>query len=288
MLLLPPTIPYVTAAEFAAHPTYLDLDDLRINVDDPAAQTAELVNVLLMASGWADRTCNQVLAAHSVALSTRARADDDGNLMVGLPDTPFLALQSLAYGRSITAVAAVASLPACRVDRGKVLLVPTAGAVTPGSAVWVDLTYTAGWANTTVTADAVSGATTLTVADPTGILPGATYRLWEPGAEEAVTVSPAWAPPAMTVPPAPTAVPLAAPTLYAHTPGGGWSGMPADMRLAVINYGVSQLLRPDTAAEDSYPDTRLSSGTRATDPRKDGSGLVAEAERLLNPYARRV
>lgn len=283
-----PTVPYVTAAEFEAHPTYLDLDDLRVNIDDPAAQAAELVNVLLMASGWADRTCNQVLGAHTVALSTRARADGDGNLMVPLPDTPFLALQSLAYGRSITSVAPVTVLPACRVDRGKVLLVPTGGGVIPGVSVWVDLVYTAGWASTTVTVDTAIGATTLTVANPTGLLPGVTYRLWEPGAEEAVTVSPAWIPPTVTVPPTPTAVPLAAPTLYAHAIGGGWSGMPADMRLAVINYGVSQLMRPDTAAEDSYPDTHLSSGTRATDPRKDGSGLVAEAERLLNPYARRV
>lgn len=283
-----PTAPYVTPAEFAAHPTYLDLDDLRIDVEDDAAQTNELANILLMASGWANGKCNQILAAHTVSLATRARADSDGNLMVSLPDTPFLALQSLAYGSSLSSVTAVSPLPACRLDRGKVLLVPVGGGAAPGSWVWVDLAYTAGWVSTTLTADAASASTSLIVADPTGVLPGATYRLWEPGVEEAVTVSPSWTPPAVTVPPTPTAVTLAVPTLYAHTTGAGWSGMPADMRLAIVNYGVSQLLRPDTSAEDSYPDTRLSSGTRQSDPRQDGSGLVAEAERLLNPYARRI
>ena len=73
---------------------------------------------------------------------------------------------------------------------------------------------------------------------------------------------------------------------FAHTAGSDLSGMPADMRLAVINYAVAQLLRPDTSSEDAYPDTRLSSGTRQADPRQDGSGLVVEAVRILTRYAR--
>jgi hypothetical protein len=62
--------------------------------------------------------------------------------------------------------------------------------------------------------------------------------------------------------------------------------MPSDMRLAVTNYAVSALMRPDTSHEDSYPDTPLSSGTRQSDPRQDGSGLVKEAERILSRYQR--
>lgn len=282
-----PTVPYVSAAEFAAHPTYLDLDDLRVGVPDDEAQAGELVNLLLMASGWADRTCNQVLAAHQVTLTAEARVDRDGNLAVPLPNFPFLALQALSYGRSFTALSAAAT-STVRVRKGRVLLVPIGGALPAGTSLYVDGLYTAGYVNTVLSAPADTGATTLSVADPTGILPGATYRLWEPGAEEAVTVDPAWTPPAVTAPPTAATVALAAPTRYGHTAGGGWSGMSADMRLAVTNYTVSQLMRPDTAAEDSYPDTHLSSGTRKKDARQDGSGLVKEAERLLNPYARRV
>jgi hypothetical protein len=64
--------------------------------------------------------------------------------------------------------------------------------------------------------------------------------------------------------------------------------MPADMRLAIANYTISLLARPDTTAEDSFPNTGLASNTRKNDPRKTGSGLAAEAARILNSYARRV
>lgn len=285
-----PVTPYVTAAEFAAHPTYLDLQDLRVGVPSDDDQTDELVNILLMASAWADRTCNQVLRAHQVSVQTRARIDRDGTLAIVLPDFPFRSLQSLSYGQ---AFGSMTTLPAAttpvRIRSQRVLLVPVgAGAGTAGSWLDVDLLYTAGHVSTILTADAAAGVTSLTVSDPTGIRPGASYRLWEPGSEETVTVSPTWTPPDVTTPPTPAAVELATATRNPHTAGCGWSGMPPDMRLAVTNYTVAQLLRPDTSAEDSFPDTPLASGTRQKDPRKDGSGLVSEGVRLLNAFARRV
>lgn len=282
-----PTVPYVTAAEFAAHPTYLDLDDLRIDVPDEAAQIGELNNLLLMGSAWANGQCNQSLFAHQVTQKGRVRVDRDGNLQLVADNFPVLAVTSVQYGTSLGSLSPVADLSTWWVEKDRLVLIPLAGAAPRTSTLYVTWTYVAGFACTVLAADSTAHASSLTVADPTGILPGDTYRLWEPGTEEFVTVSPSYVPPAVTAPPTPTAVPLAAPTLYAHTTGAGWSGMTADMRLAVTNYTVSQLMRPDTAAEDSYPDTQLSSGTRQRDARKDGSGLVAEAVRLLNPYARR-
>ncbi|MCI3277653.1 hypothetical protein [Streptomyces cylindrosporus] len=280
--------PYVTAPEFEAHPTYLDLGDLRSGIADPDAQTAELENVLLMASSWADGECNQPLAAHQLTLATRGRCDAQGVLHVYPTDRPVRSVSKVAFGETVGAQTTLTS-PAYRVEQNQTILISIgAGAARPGAWLYVDLTYIAGWVTTTLTAGATAGSTSLTVADPTGILPGHRYRLWEPGVEEVVTVSEAYAPAAVTVPPTATAIPLAAPTTSDHTPGGGWSGMPSDMRLAVVNYGVSQLMRPDTAAEDSYPDTPLASGTRQKDPRRDGSGLVAEAVRLLHPFARRM
>jgi hypothetical protein len=278
-----PAAPYVTAAEFTAHPTYLDLETLRSGIMDPAAQTAELTNVLLMASGWANNICNQPLGAHRVDLSTQGRIDQDGNLIVFPSDRPVLSVAAVSYGSTFSRMSYIPT-PAARVDKNQTVYIPVGGVGTRGR-VWVDITYTAGWVSTVLAGDASAGAQTLTVADPTGILPGASYRLWEPGSEETVTVSPTWTPPATTTQ---AAVPLTAPTVYAHTKGSGWSGMPAEMRLAIVNYTVAQLMRPDTAAEDSYPDTSLSPATRQQDSRKDGSGLVAEAERILSSYARRM
>jgi hypothetical protein len=277
------TAPYVTAAEFAAHPTYLDLDDLRSGISDPAEQVAELTNILLMASAWADRMCDQQLGAHLVSLRKRYRVNSDGNLQLAPTDNPVLAIVSLSYGSSPTRLGSASNLSAAWTENEYLTLLPVGG---PARTVYVDWSYLAGRVSTALTADAAPGATSLTVMDPTGILPGTTYRLWEPGAEEAVTVDASYVPPDVIAPPAATSIPLAAPTAAAHTSGAGWSGMPADMRLSIINYGVSQLMRPDTAAEDEYPDTGLASGTRRKDSRQNGSGLVAEAMRALSRYAR--
>ncbi|WP_128381271.1 hypothetical protein [Streptomyces cavernae] len=284
-----PTTPYVTAAEFAAHPTYLDLDDLRSGVSDPAAQTAELTNLLLTASAWADGECNQPLAAHQVTTTTRGRIDQDGILRVHAFNHPVLAVSSLAYGPTPFALTTpdTSRQWALEGETNNVLL-NTGHAFPAGQWLTVQWTYVAGWVSTVLTTDAPAEAGSLTVADPTGILPGTSYRLWEPGSEETITISPSYTPPAATTPPTATAVPLARPTTFAHTAGAGWSGMPADMRLAVVNYTVSLLMRPDTTAEDAYPDTSLAATTRQQDSRRDGSGLVAEAKRILNTYARRV
>lgn len=291
-----PSIPYVSAAAFKAHPTYLDLDDLRSGSNLDSDQTAELVNLLLMASDWADNRANQNLGAHQVVQNTRARFDRNGNLRLHPDNTPVLAVTSIGYGYSPSALTTVPA-PSTWLEDGRIVVLSLAGggpwsgslqfgSPAVGGEVFVQLTYTAGWVATQLSAPATAGATSLTVADPTGILPGQSYRIWEPGFEEDVTVSPSWVPPAAAVPIVPAPVTLASPTLYAHSARHDFSGMPTDMRLAVTNYAVSALMRPDTAHEDSYPDTRLSAGTRQTDPRQDGSGLVAEAERILSRYQR--
>lgn len=293
-----PSIPYVSAASFKAHPTYLDLDDLRSGSASDADQTAELVNLLLMASDWADNRCSQNLGAHTAVQNCRSRIDRYGNLKIHADNNPVLSVTSVGYGWSPTALTTISATSAW-VEDGRQVVIPISGggggawsgslqfgSPAIGGEVFVQLTYTAGWVATQLSADALAGATTLTVADPTGIVPGGMYRIWEPGFEEDVTVSPTWTPPAATVPIVPAAVTLASPTLFAHSSAHDFSGMPSDMRLAVTNYTVSALMRPDTAVEDAYPDTPLASGTRQTDPRRDGSGLVAEAERILSRYQR--
>lgn len=277
------TAPYVTAAEFKAHPTYLDIDDLRSGSPLEADQVAELTNVLLMASAWADQTCRQQLGAHLVTRRSRARVTSDGNLQLAPTDNPVIALTSVSFGPSPGQMSAVTDLTATWTEEDYLTLLPVGGRA---RSAFVEWSYLACWVSTTLTADSTVGAMSLTVLDPTGIMPGATYRLWEPGAEESVTVDAGFTPPDATVLPASISIPLAAATQFDHTAGSGWSGMPANMRLAVVNYTISQLMRPDTAAEDAYPDTRLSTGTRQTDPRRDGSGLVAEAERILSRYER--
>lgn len=295
-----PVTPYVSAASFVAHPTYLDLDDLRSGDTSGADQTAALNDLLLMASRWADnRAGNMPLAAHQYTQNVRTSSDRYGNVKIHPDHIPYISLTSFSYGFTPTSLTTLTSATAWAEDARNLVI----SMVSPGVTSWAgslqfgppasvsrlftQTVYLAGFVATILADDAGQGDSSVTVTDPTGIIPGGVYRIWEPGSEEYVTVASDYVPAAVTVPPTPTVIPLASPLLKAHTPGHDFSGMPEDLRLAVINYAISQLMRPDTAAEDSYPDTQLDSGTRQDDPRKDASGLVREAERIIATYARR-
>jgi hypothetical protein len=290
-----PITPYVSPAAFRAHPTYLDTDGLRVGDPNPADQTAQLAVTLLEASGWADNQCNQPLGAHTWTQRCRSRIDRAGNLRFHPDHTPLITVSTVGYGTTPTALTTIDGAGAW-IEDGTNVVLPLGGGNTAWSGslqfgvpmsgeVFVQSTYTAGFVATALGADSAASATTLTVADPTGIVPGGQYRIWEPGVEETVTVSPTWTPPAATVAPTPASVTLAVPTLFAHASGSDLSGMPSELRDAVIQYATAKLMRPDSTAEDEYPNTSLGSDTRRNDPR-NGSGLIAEAARTLSSYGR--
>lgn len=287
-------VPYVSAAAFRAHPTYLDTDGLRVGDPDPVAQEAELNNILLGASSWADNQCNQPLGAHVKTQQFRQRLNRYGRLSVHADDNPVVAVTRLAWGYTPSNLNAITDLSGVWIEDGRQILVPLPGPSIPVSAglqfggpsgeVFVQLSYAAGYVTTLVAAAATVGVTALTVSDATCIVPGGQYRIWEPGAEETVTVSPSWTPVAGPTS-SPVAVPLVSPTRFAHTAGHDFSGLPAEARTAVVQYATATLMRPDSTAEDEFPNTSLGSDTRRNDPR-NGSGLIAEAARTLASYGR--
>ncbi|MGW2920419.1 hypothetical protein ACWDBF_21510 [Streptomyces angustmyceticus] len=293
-----PSTPYVSAAAFRAHPTYLDLDSLRPDDPDPAAQDAVLTNLLLQASSWADNECDQPLGAHLFIQSGRVRTDRAGRIRMHADHGPVSTVTGVGYGWSPTSLTTLAA-PSAWVEDGSNLVIGLGGASGawtgslqlgfgsgPGAETFARISYVAGYVATQLADAAEAGATSLQVADPTGIEPGGQYRIWEPGAEETVTVSPVWQPPTPTGMPATTSVLLAAPTLVAHESGHDFSDMPADARLAVVNYAMALLVRPDSSAEDEFPDTAMASTTRGKDSRRTGVGLVNEARRILSSYQR--
>ncbi|MFI8535334.1 hypothetical protein ACIGMX_34455 [Streptomyces aquilus] len=291
--------PYVSAAAFRAHPTYMDVDGLIPDNPDPDAQTSELTNLLLKASSWADGEVDYPLGAHLHTQQTRTRTDHAGMLRLHANRKPVRAVTAVAYGASPTSLTALADPQAWVEDDANLVIPLSAGASTGwsgslqvgfgGSAqseVFVRTSYVAGYVATVLTAAADTGDSSLTVADPTGIEPGGAYRIWEPGREETVTVSPAWQPPAPSTIPGATTVQLASPLVNNHETGHDLSGLPEDARLAIVNYTVSMLMRPDTSAEDEYPDTETRSSTRGRDTRRSGRGLIDEARKILKAYQR--
>lgn len=290
--------PYVSAAAFRAHPTYLDTDGLIPGNPDPAVQTAALTNLLLQASTWADDMCDQPLSAHLYTQATRVRADRAGMLRIHADHKPVRAVASVAYGSSPTSLTTVAS-PQVWVEGDANLVLAVGGASTawsgslqvgfgasPGGEVFAQLGIVAGYVATQLTAATLVGATSITVADPTGIVAGGRYRIWEPGGEETITVSPLWQAPTPSAIPAATSVTLAAPLTYAHAAGHDISDMPADLRLAIVNYTIALMMRPDTTAQDEFPDSATTSSTRGADSRNTGLGLISQAQKILRSYQR--
>lgn len=276
-------VPHVSVAEFRAAPTLLDTNNLRPGVLTQGAQDAELRNVLLRASAWADNYVSSGgFAAHAVTDRRRGRVDANSVLWLNPSSWPVLNVSSVAWadrpGATLTAVAS----PLWWVDDGALVSVDFTGVVSVARP-YVEWSYTAGYVSTVLGATATSGATSITVADPTGIVAGAVLRLWDPGVEETVTV-------ASTYVSGSTTVPLTAALASTHTvtsgAGGavGVSSLPEDVHLAVIMAATALLMRPDSTAEDAFPDTSLRSSSRDPDPRHEGSGLIVEAKRILRSY----
>ncbi|WP_439947168.1 hypothetical protein [Streptomyces sp. BBFR109] len=293
-----PATPYVSAAAFRVHPSYLDTDGLLPGNPDPAAQDAELTNLLLQASAWADNECDQPLGAHLYTQSSRVRTDRYGMLRLHADHGPVRSVTSVSYGWSPTSLTTLAS-PSVWVEDGSNLVITVGGASTvwsgalqvgfgagPGTETYVRAGVVAGYVASQLDAGVVAGASSIVVADATGVEPGGQYRIWEPGREETVTVSPLWAAPVPTGVPAPTTVLLASPVVFDHDAGHDVSGLPPEVRLAIVLYTMSLLMRPDTSAEDEYPDAATNASTRGKDSRQTGQGLVTEARRILSSYQR--
>jgi hypothetical protein len=297
--------PYVTLASFTASPTYLDIDDL-IPGGNATQQNNELLNVLLRASNWCDVVVGGAqypyLGSHQVTENFRIRSRRDGSLSMHPSHGPVRQVVSLYTGTNPLGLSqqTVANL---WIEDDRQVIVPAAGSAVSnfsglqfgspvGSQNWqtfVQLTYVSGWANSTLPTGSTIGATSLTVFNPAGINPGDALRIQDPlntvtakGGEEFVQVANTYVP---TVTPN-TAVPLVAGTLNAHNTGAGITAMPLNIQQAVICYAVGLLLREDVTFEEPFAATTVGPTARMSMSGGVAGGLIEEAVRLLQPYAR--
>ena len=309
-VLVPPTVaelavPYLTAAQFAAYPTWLDLDNL-LPGGAAAAQPDVLDDVLLAASVWAvGQVENMPLHGHWVqGENLRTRAGNRGRVYLRPHDVPVRAITALSWGCDPSALAAV-TLPDASMwfeDGRLVSFAPGGGVVQftgpalqfgavtrPGLEVYVTWSYVAGYPNTTMPSGLAENTASVEVADPTGILPGDVLRIYDQGSgtaalSEAVTVASTYAPAMPTIPPTPTSIPLAAGAQFTHAAGVGITGMPRRVLQAVYAYGVALLMREDVSAEEPVsafgPAARTTGGTRSG----QAAGLVNDAIGWLSSY----
>ena len=303
-VLVPPpsgvlSAPYVTPAMFTAYPTWLDLDNL-IPGGVAGVQEDVLYDVLLAASDWAVGECGDMLLhAHLVSgEQLRTRAGNGGRLYVKPRDIPVRQVISLSYGWDPSTMASL-PLPDSTMwieDGREVSFVPGGGlsftgpaiqfgvSPAPGMRAYVNWSYVPGYPSTVLAEPVTSGASSVTVADPAGILPGDVLRVFDPGITEAWTVASTYVPAMPTVPPTPTPVPLAGDVVNAHVAGTGVTEMPRRALQAVIAYGVALLMREDVSAEE--PASPFGPAARTTGSERGGqaSGLVNDASRWLSAF----
>ena len=304
--LLTLTQPYVSVAEFRSAPTWLDSDDL-IPGGIQEQQDAELANVLLRASCWADEyagggTDRPWFGAHLVTEQCRSRINRNGEVFLHPSDHPVRQVTGLAYGSDFQNMAVLADLTQTWVEdaRGIVVsLIPWRGSWTgtlefgavsqPGGEMFIQYQYVSGYCNTTLTSAVNAAASSLSVADSTGLqapstnllgnLSGSTARIWDPSLEEAVTVGSGFTTGALTVP-------LTSALAYPHAAGVVVSEFPAAVRQAIICYAVGLMMREDETAQDPFPRTPYGPTARRSSSGGKAGGLVSEAEKLLRPYRR--
>lgn len=299
--------PYVTVAEFRAAPTWLDSKNL-IEGGNDSQQDAELFNVLLRASQWADNFVGQKLGAHTAFEQMRARVDKTGRIILHPSNVPVRQVTAMAFGADFQNMQTLTDFTQVWIEDSRGIIVsaiPWRGSwsgslefgLVPcdGSEVYVQIQYIAGYGCTVLGATVSAGGTSLTVKDATGFqapqapstglsltLPGSTARIWDPDNEEAVTVS-AIAGNTLTLSSA-----LINSHTVAATPAGqvGISEFPPEIHQAVISMAVALMMREDVTSEDPFGGTPFGPATRRAGSGGQAGGLLDNAYELLEPYRR--
>jgi len=246
--------PYITLDTFKQAPTALDYTNLVVG-GNQAAQDAELSNAILRASSWIDQYCEQVIGATVDTEQMRARINRDGQLILHPKSYPIVALTSLKVGYNQQSLTAV---PDCSVAwlEDQQIVFPYANAnltwsnqgalsfaagSTAGNRVYCQYSYVNGYAITTTASALTAGATSLTLVDATGLLPGSTFTLFDGELTERVTVASSYTFGSATVP-------LTSPLVNSHLAGISASALPAAIQEACILATASYLkVRGDSA-----------------------------------------
>lgn len=304
-----PTTPYVNAEILMSAPTGIAWSTIGSSCGKPtqAQQLAEVTNICARASAMVDSICNSTL-----------RATLDSEIMTGPGDFRFQ-IQPSGRARMVMSRLPILSVvggqwcPAgtfppnwttiaanmFRVERPVIGTYGTTAPngsgdggqsilLAPGIVGWgfgrsaydVEVFYINGWPHSSLSVEAVTGDTTISVDDITGWL-GATGVVYSSSGQETIQAT-AVTPTTPNAISGPGVLTLAGPLVYQHVKGTIVSTLSGTVQQATILLCVSQaLIRGATATTvQALPGSRSSSGARGPDD------LIAEAKQMLAPYKR--
>jgi hypothetical protein len=186
----PRLTPYISNAMFAADSRRGVSVDQLVAKGNPADQDAALSQYIESASAWMDSTCQQILAATYDTQDGRINVSRDGFAYVHPRYRPVIALTAFSIGATPAQMAPYASLAGTLVDPdyfavpmggGQLPVWSSQGPIqfgsprSPWDQAFAQWTYVNGFPVTELTASAAVGATSIAVADTTGIVAGKTW-----------------------------------------------------------------------------------------------------------------
>lgn len=263
-------IPYLGNKQFRLIPTVVNCDTL-VPRGTPAEQEAALTKLILDASAMVYTMTHQLLYATTDTEQDEITLDRWGRLLIHPRFFPISQVTDLWVGPDPGSLIEVPSLVGAEVEPKRILVTQQLGAgiltssagplelgtfgAAPRSSVpsYARWTYVNGWPVTTLAAPAAAGATSITVRNPTGILPGWVPPRIEDGADrETLTITGA---------PTGSTVPVAA-LANNHLAGEPVTALPPDAEHAVAlivtalakRIGIGALVAGTTANEKNVAD----------------------------------
>lgn len=283
------TKPYLTLQEYKQAPTSLDYGNI-VAGGNQAAQDAELSNAILRASSHIDQYCNQIIGATVDTEQQRTRIRPDGSVIFHPKYSPIVAVTGINLGTDPQSLTAVPDPSIAWIEEQSVvfpyananLTWSSAGPISFGASagsrapMFINYSYVNGYFNSTVGTSALAGATSIVMADGTGLTVGETFTIFDGANTETATVASTYTFDSNTVP-------LTAPLTYAHTAGVSASSIPAAIKQACILLTSTYLkIRGDASlvmAVTTNPSQQLPGAQKI-------GGDVALAEEILKPFRR--
>lgn len=191
---------YLTLAEYKNAPTSIDFDNLVVG-GNAAAQDAELLNMITRASSYLNEYLNQDLTASVKTETQRLRITPQGFISLHPFHGPVLSLSAFSYGSDPNNLMALSDPSKCWFEDQQIIIPLSQmsstyssqgplsfGGASPRTPLFVKYTYIAGYVNTTILS-ATASASSFTVNDASGFLPGEQYRISDGAISETITVS---------------------------------------------------------------------------------------------------
>jgi len=280
--------PYITIAEYKNAPTSIDYNNLVIG-GNGNAQDAELQNVILRASSYMDEYFNANLNATQYTETQRTRFTNDGFIALHPNNMPILALSNFQYGSNPNNLVALTDCDTAWFEEQQIII-PLSNIATsyssqgplafggygiPRQQVYCLYTYVAGYVNNAI-ASGTAGVSSITVANPLGILPNQILRISDGSNTETVTVSSSYTYGSTTVP-------LTSPLAYSHTTGSTIGNIPNAIKQACILITTAFL----KARGDSSMTMQITTAPAGTSDGASRYGTdIALALDMVNKYRR--